>query len=107
MYEYDDAGRLVSSRQETEWDETEQAWMLALQDYRDSLCPLCGWPTTICQEPLNAHNFRAKLPTRCYVTTVIDIAQTEERAAYGKEPPQARARLWGAELQNHLTISGQ
>lgn len=107
MYEYDDQGRLVSSVAESEWDETEQAWMLALQEYRDSLCPLCGWPTSVCQNPEYTNLLRAKLPTRCMVTTVIDIAQTEERAAYGKEPPQARARLWGAELQDRFINSGQ
>lgn len=96
-YEYDDAGRLISSSPEVEWDETEQNWMLALQDYRDSLCPLCGGPTEICQSSdLNVVNsIRARHPVRCNVTTVVDIAQNADGA---DKYPQPRALLWGAEI---------
>ena len=37
VYEYDDAGRLVASQPEVEWDDTERAWMLALEEYRSDL----------------------------------------------------------------------
>lgn len=36
---------------ETEWDETEQAWMLALDLYEHThICPLCGMDTAICHD---------------------------------------------------------
>ena len=42
-YEYDAGGRLVRSwsQPESEWDDQQQAWMLALVQHRAELCP-CG-----------------------------------------------------------------
>ena len=99
VYEYDDAGRLVSSRPEVEWDETEQAWMTALAAYqRDEICPLCGWPKDVCQAPESEWLIDATLPTRCHTTTAIKRAQ-EARAA-GGGGKYDDALLWGAELKN-------
>lgn len=36
---------------ESEWDDTERAWMLALDEYERSLCPSCGLPVTECSAP--------------------------------------------------------
>ncbi|RIY26578.1 hypothetical protein CJI51_02995, partial [Bifidobacteriaceae bacterium WP021] len=36
-----------------EWDETERAWMLALDEYENTvLCPLCGMPSKFCHDYL-------------------------------------------------------
>ena len=72
-YEYE-AGRLVSSRPEPEWDETEQTVMLALQAYHGSLCPLCGGPLSVCTNPENELKFKGGLPIRCHATTARAIA---------------------------------
>ena len=39
-----------------EWDETEQAWMLALDMYeRSHVCPLCGMDMAICHDEDRFH----------------------------------------------------
>ena len=73
-YEYDGAGRLVSSRPEVEWDEAEQTVMLALQAYRSALCPLCGGPLSVCTSPDNESKFKGGLPIRCHASTARMIA---------------------------------
>jgi len=78
-YEYDGAGRLVSSRPEVEWDEAEQTVMLALQAYRAALCPLCGGPLSVCTSPENELKFKGGLPIRCHATTARDIAMEPYR----------------------------
>lgn len=42
LYQYDDGGRLVSSRPEPEWTPLELGWMLALVEFERSTCPECG-----------------------------------------------------------------
>lgn len=51
MYEHDQGGRLVraTTTREAEWTELDQAEMLALAEYRSSLCPLHGGPLEECQ----------------------------------------------------------
>jgi len=67
-YEYH-AGVLVSSAPEPEWDDAEQTVMLALQQYRATLCPLCGGPLAICTAPENEMKYDTGLPVRCHATT--------------------------------------
>jgi len=64
----------VRSRVESEWDETEQTVMLALQAYRASLCPLCGGPLSVCTNPENELKFKGGLPIRCHATTARAVA---------------------------------
>ncbi|MFR1605593.1 MAG: hypothetical protein ACLSUZ_03360 [Bifidobacterium pseudocatenulatum] len=40
-----------SKGDEVEWDETERNWMRSLAEYERSLCPMCGLPRSICQDP--------------------------------------------------------
>lgn len=50
-YLYDEAGRLISSQLEVEWDDTERDWMLALQHHRTEVtCHLCGLPKSVCRD---------------------------------------------------------
>jgi hypothetical protein len=98
VYEYDDAGRMVSSRPEVEWDDTEQAWMVALATYRRTeICPLCGWPREVCQAAETEWALDVPLPTRCHVTTAIHRAQ-EARSSMGGGAHD-EALLWGAQVK--------
>lgn len=68
---------MVSSRPEVEWDETERAWMLALDEYEAGLCPMCGLPSELCQDPSAEGRAEAGLPIRCHVTTARIQRQDE------------------------------
>jgi hypothetical protein len=48
--------------------------MLALQAYRNALCPLCGGPLSVCTAPENELKFKGGLPIRCHATTARMIA---------------------------------
>lgn len=96
-YVYED-GRLVSSQPEPEWDETERAWMIALETYRrDELCPLCGRPKQICQDPEAEFAFSVPPPTRCHVTTTLRRAQKTYMDGPHADHPDAL--LWGVALK--------
>jgi hypothetical protein len=43
---------------ETEWDEDERAWVIALQVYREGLCPVCGGPVDECHAPMTLDEAR-------------------------------------------------
>lgn len=81
MHEYDNAGRLVRSvtSTEPEWDEQERAWALALAAFEDSLCPLCGRPLAICSAPEAEGRVTVPAPTRCHVTTAVELARRPYR----------------------------
>ena len=87
---------MVGSSLEPEWDEAERQWMLALQAWRDqALCPLCGWPKEVCQDPLAEWKFEAQA-TRCQITTIL--RRQQEAARQGTEStqpaPYQDAVLW-------------
>lgn len=74
-YVHDDAGRLVSSTPEVEWDDAERGWMQALQHYRDEvLCPLCGWPKSVCRSYEADGNIDVSYE-RCHVTAALGRRQ--------------------------------
>lgn len=98
VYTYDDQGRMASSRPEVEWDETEQAWMRALAEYRsEMICPSCGWPREVCQSPEAEAAVEALPPTRCHVTTAI--ARAQEAWRDGPNAGYPEALLWGARVK--------
>lgn len=86
-YVHSDEGVLVSSQPEAEWDEQEQAWMLALAERESLTCTGCGgWlPETTALE----HDGRYKPPTpiRCHCCDALGIAQ---KVRGDKERPQAQ-----------------
>jgi hypothetical protein len=99
VYEYDEAGRMVSSRPEVEWDQTEQDWMLAYEAWgRDEVCHLCGWPKEICQARETETMLVVDPPTRCHVTTSIKRAQDARAQQGGGKHDDAL--LWGARLKD-------
>lgn len=72
--------------------------MLALAQWRaEALCPLCGWPKDICQDPANEFAFTAQ-NTRCHITTTLRVAQKAATdGANGYLPmPFPDAVLWSA-----------
>lgn len=77
-YAYDDNGRIVSSAPETEWDEEQQAYMLALAHHRKLTCQSCGgWlPDTTEAEAEDA--YVAELE-RCHSCVALDIGVTQAR----------------------------
>ncbi len=72
--------------------------MLALAKWRDEyLCPLCGWPKEICQDPASEFAFGAT-NTRCHITTTLRVAQKAATEGGGGFMPIAHpdAVLWSA-----------
>jgi hypothetical protein len=89
-HEYDEAGRLVSSRPEPEWDELQRSWMLALGEYRAGLCPCgCGHPMrdTISSEATGPA-FHVPPPARCRARDALVQAQAVFKN------PRPEAVLW-------------
>lgn len=79
------AGKLVSSRPEPEWDESEQTVMLGLQMYRNGLCPKCGGPISVCTDPANEMRYDGGLAIRCHATTARSRAAEPYRDQVGSE----------------------
>lgn len=96
MYEYDEDGRLVASRPEVEWDDTERAWMLALEEYRsDLLCECgCGFPKKISQAPETEFSVEVPPPTRCHIRTAL---AADQKAAEDRPTPEGL--IWGVRLR--------
>ncbi|HEX5996944.1 MAG TPA: hypothetical protein VFY84_17515 [Jiangellales bacterium] len=91
FYERDEHGQLVSSVPETEWDETEQGWMLALAEYRASLCPCgCGHKAADTLAMEGTHQWRVR-KVRCHARDQLAVAQN----AYNGQRPEAV--LWSVE----------
>jgi hypothetical protein len=74
-YEYDDEGRLVSSTPEPEWDERQQAYMLALLEYEARICPGCGHPLYISGD--EEHNWDVE-PIRCWACDAVAQARAKD-----------------------------
>lgn len=88
-YTYDEQGRMVSSTPEPEWDDVEVGWMVELERWRrQNLCPLCGFPTEICQAPYGEYVYSTGEPVRCNVTTALRTAQKDH-----KDTPHADALI--------------
>lgn len=83
-YVYDDEGRVIASRPESEWDDTEREWFLALGDVRRreeaERCHLCGLPKVICRSKDTEGQVKVDLE-RCHVTTAMvktrDLAEQD------------------------------
>ena len=79
---------------EPEWDEQEQAWILALAEVRSWLCPCgCGQDRREAWDPAAEGKWRATV-TRCHARTAISAAMKPYA-----ESPQPEALLFGAELR--------
>jgi hypothetical protein len=68
---------------EVEWDEQQQALMLALGEYKSMTCSGCGgWlPETTAREPERGHRWRVTA-IKCHACVAVDITAT----AAAKDP---------------------
>jgi ribosomal protein S27AE len=73
-YEHDEQGRLVRSVPEQEWDEQQQAHMLALAAYRATLCPACGGFLPDTTEAEAEDRYHCGPPHVCHRCVALDIA---------------------------------
>lgn len=90
-------------RSVTVWEplytEQDRAELLALQVYRDSLCPLCGRPLEVCtSHEETGPQFTARVSAVCRITR----AKLERQRAMtdgGRKPmpPNAPAYLWAVD----------
>jgi hypothetical protein len=85
---------MVSSRPEPEWDDREQTLVLAMQVYKDSLCPMCGLPFEVCTATENEGKFKVEGPVRCHKSTALAIASSK----LDPKIPHSESLLFGASL---------
>lgn len=99
IYTYDDAGRLIESVPEPEWDESQRDAMIALQRYRETeQCPKCGGPKWVCQSAEAESAYEAGDPVRCHITTAILRAQKDY--SEGPHSPHEQALLWPIRIRD-------
>lgn len=93
VYEHDDAGRLVGSAPETEWDTLQRGWMLALAEYRASRCRRCGNNINETTAKEGTHQWRVR-KVRCFACDALEGAQQQ---ASNKPEDRPGARLMWVE----------
>jgi hypothetical protein len=71
---------------EPEWDDDTRALALGLADFEDSLCPACGRPSSVCQNPDNDGRFAVLDPIRCHATTALSIKTDRDREKHTLAP---------------------
>lgn len=82
-------------RTESPWDEQQRGWMLALDEYEATRCPLCGGDPDECSGDGSYGRWKAAGPRRCQKTHEVRVAQ----AARAKKVPDGvddhpEALLW-------------
>lgn len=83
----------MRSYPESEWDDEQQGWMLALGEYRASLCSGCGQDRRETTAKEGTHEWRVR-KWRCLACDAVELAQ--ESAAKNKQI-RPGAVLWGVE----------
>jgi len=68
--QHDDSGNVTgwSEYVESEWDDQQQAIMIALAVWEASRCPACGGDPEECQGAANEFAWRVDGPVRCHRT---------------------------------------
>lgn len=79
---------------ESEWDETERNWMLALDDFERDLCPSCGLPHDICHSPTAETSMHAEAEV-CWATV-------HQQQAARKLRDQNPESIWNDALTTRL-----
>lgn len=84
----------MASRTESEWDDQQRGYMLALDLYRRMTCTGCGgWmPETTTHE---AEDYAVSLPVRCGRCTALAIAQDR----HAESSQHMHATRWDATLR--------
>lgn len=84
---------MTTTMAEPEWDTETRELVLAYA--KVDLCPRCGRPSFICQDPDLQFNWRVPPPVRCHATTALIQAQARVDE---KSNPQSGALMWHTEL---------
>lgn len=79
---------------EPEWD--EQTRELALAYDAVDLCPRCGGPAYLCQDPELQDRWAVELPVRCHRTTALREAQ---KGVTEQTNPVVEALIWRTVLK--------
>jgi len=88
----------VTTMAEPEWDEATRDLALALSDV--PLCPHCGGPAELCQDPERQDDYVAVDPIRCHAHT----ARLLKQKGYSEETnPALGALLWPVRLMTRRT----
>lgn len=84
---------MTTTMAEPEWDTETRNLVLAHR--KVDLCPVCGRPSFICQDPANQFNWKAPPPIRCHATTALRQAQ---KGVTEQTNPIAEALIWSVTL---------
>lgn len=76
------------TRREVEWDEEQQAWMLAWLLYRSNVHTACGHYLPDATDPAAENSYVAEAPIRCHVCTERSAAYKRIEQA-GNPHPEA------------------
>lgn len=79
---------------EPEWDQGTRDLVLALDAV--DLCPFCGQPTAVCQDPERQDDWVATDPVRCHAQTA---RLARQKNVTEQTNPQAGALLWPVRLR--------
>ena len=71
---------------EAEWDDDTRALALGLADFEDTLCPACGRPASMCQNPDNDGRFIVRDPIRCHAATALSMKTDADREKHTLAP---------------------
>lgn len=77
--------RITGYTRDEEWDATERDWMLALDDYERSLCPLCGLPRDVCHDAGAEFSIGSEA-TVCWATAHMSQAAEQWRKEHPDSP---------------------
>lgn len=89
MYRYDEAGRLVSSVPQVEWDTDQQGWMLALAALEMDTCGGCSG--RLSETTAQDVEYLPNPPVRCHKCTALQIG-----ADKAHNNPHSQALLYTA-----------
>ena len=99
-HEYDAGGRLVRSvtTREAEWTEQDLAEVLALAEYRDSLCECCGLPKADVQ--VHERDAPKFIVSKRYCHARKTLLESQAGFFEGKKPDPAHgALLWSVRVE--------
>jgi hypothetical protein len=86
---------------EPEWDDATRDLVLGLDDV--PMCPICGGPAYLCQDPDRQDDWRGEDPIRCHATT----ARLERsRGVTDETNPHAAALIFPVRLMTKGRADG-
>lgn len=56
---------------ESEWDDDARDWALALTEFENNRCPVCGGQREECSDPASEGRWTVPLPIRCHRATAL------------------------------------